>query len=129
ELYERPESLFVAGFIGSPPMNFFELPFLREKGGSALPKLGEGATVIGIRPDRILLERPAAAAIALPAILELTEPVGGESHLHFRLEGSNQLVVVETPGRPNIAEGAEHTLHLEAPAMHAFSGDTGRRVN
>jgi sn-glycerol 3-phosphate transport system ATP-binding protein len=129
DLYERPESLFVAGFIGSPPMNFFELPFLRDKGGSALPQLGDGVSVIGIRPDRILLEKPATPAVAVSAVLELTEPVGGESHLHFRLEGSNQLIVVETPGRPGLAEGAQHSLYLEGSAMHAFNGDTGRRVN
>src|SRR5690606_31005871 len=51
ELYERPASLFVAGFIGSPPMNFFELPFLRDKGGESLPQLPDGASVIGVRPD------------------------------------------------------------------------------
>ena len=129
ELYERPASLFVAGFIGSPPMNFFELPFLRDKGGESLPQLPDGASVIGVRPDGILLQQPATGGIPLSAILELTEPVGGESHLHFRLDGSNQLIIVEIPGRPDIAEGSQQTLYLESRSMHVFNGESGLRLN
>jgi sn-glycerol 3-phosphate transport system ATP-binding protein len=128
ELYEQPASLFVAGFIGSPPMNFFEMDFLREKAGDALPQLGNGVDVVGVRPDSILLQAPAEPAVSLAAVLELTEPVGGESHMHFRLEGSNQLIIVEAHGRPAIAEGAQHTLYLQPGALLGFNSESGLRI-
>ncbi|MHB1103510.1 MAG: sn-glycerol-3-phosphate import ATP-binding protein UgpC [Devosia sp.] len=128
ELYERPASLFVAGFIGSPPMNFFELGYLREKAGSSLPALPEGSDIIGVRPDSIVLSAPQEPSIPLPAIVELIEPVGGESHLHLRLDGTGQLIVVEVAGRPDTAEGATQTVYLKAVALHPFNRETGRRT-
>jgi sn-glycerol 3-phosphate transport system ATP-binding protein len=126
ELYERPASLFVAGFIGTPPMNFFPVGFLREKGQGALDQLPAGARTVGIRPDSLSLYAVADPSIRLEGTLELVEPVGGESHLHMRLE-SGQLVVVEAHGRPDIAEGQKRTLHLPIAALHCFD-EPGRRV-
>ena len=130
ELYERPASLFVAGFIGSPPMNFVPLDYLRERANGALNGLPSGAEVIGVRPDALLLDRPSSAsAVELDATLELIEPVGGESYLHMRLAGSDQLIVVEAHGRPDVAEGASRPLYATAAQFHCFSGETGARVN
>ena len=58
---------------------------------------------------------------------ELTEPVGGESHLHMRLN-SGQLVVLEVHGRPSVAEGETRALHLPISSLHCFAAD-GRRAN
>jgi sn-glycerol 3-phosphate transport system ATP-binding protein len=126
ELYERPASLFVAGFIGTPPMNFFPVAYLRERGKGALDGILAGAVTVGVRPDAIGLDPVGAAAITLGAMLELVEPVGGESHLHVRLEGSNQLAVIEIHGRPQIAEGGKCTLHLPVSALHCFNAEGGR---
>ena len=71
ELYEQPASLFVAGFIGSPPMNFFELGYLREKAGAALPALPAGTDVIGVRPDSITIGSPSEPSIPLGGMVEL----------------------------------------------------------
>jgi sn-glycerol 3-phosphate transport system ATP-binding protein len=128
ELYERPASLFVAGFIGSPPMNFFELGLLREKAGAALPALSDDTDIIGVRPDGIALAEPEEPSIPLKAAVELIEPVGGESHLHLRLESSDQLIVVEVPGRPDLAEGARVTAHLLVRALHPFNRHSGQRT-
>ncbi|HHY48283.1 MAG TPA: sn-glycerol-3-phosphate ABC transporter ATP-binding protein UgpC [Alphaproteobacteria bacterium] len=129
DLYEKPASTFVAGFIGSPPMNFFPLDLLREHGSGAFAALPPGADLVGVRPDGVALAAPAGPAIAIEGTLELVEPVGGESHLHLRLAGSGQLVVVEVPGRPDLAEGQPHRLHLPVPAMHCFKSESGLRVN
>jgi sn-glycerol 3-phosphate transport system ATP-binding protein len=130
ELYENPVSMFVAGFIGSPPMNFLPVTYLREKGQGGLDAIPAAASVIGVRPDAISLEAPAQGqSTKLEATLELVEPVGGESHLHMRLGGSNQLIVVETHGHPDIADGATVPIHLHAGALHAFDSKSGLRVN
>jgi sn-glycerol 3-phosphate transport system ATP-binding protein len=128
ELYEWPASLFVAGFIGSPPMNFFDLGFLKEKAGASLPALSGDTDVIGIRPDSIVLADAAEPSIPLRGTVELIEPVGGESHVHLRLEGSDQLIIVEVPGRPDAAEGTLVTIHLLARALHPFNQQSGRRT-
>jgi sn-glycerol 3-phosphate transport system ATP-binding protein len=128
ELYEKPASLFVAGFIGSPPMNFFPADYLREKGQGALDGLPDAAEVVGVRPDSVSLYAMTDPSIRLEATLELVEPVGGESHLHMRLDGG-QLIVVEAHGRPQIGEGEKRTLHLPIAATHCFTKDTGLRVN
>jgi sn-glycerol 3-phosphate transport system ATP-binding protein len=128
ELYERPASLFVAGFIGTPPMNFFPVGYLREHGKGALDGVPAAAATVGVRPDAISLEPVTVPAIAIGAMLELIEPVGGESHLHMRLDGSNQLVVIEAHGRPAIGEGEKRTLQLPVAALHCFDAE-GRRVN
>ena len=127
ELYERPASLFVAGFIGSPPMNLFEIDFLRAKIGDKLPALPAGTGVVGVRPDDIAIE-PKDGGIPLGSIVELIEPVGGESHLHLRLEGSDRIVVVEVHGRPAVQEGTALTVYLDPAAVHCFSADTGLRL-
>jgi len=130
ELYERPASVFVAGFIGSPPMNFLSVDYLREKARGDLGTVSGAATLIGVRPDAIALAAPGdRPSVMLDATLELVEPVGGESHLHVRLDGSDQLLVVETHGRPDVAEGAPLAVHVAADSVHAFDGQSGLRVN
>ncbi|MBD8065236.1 sn-glycerol-3-phosphate import ATP-binding protein UgpC [Devosia sp. PTR5] len=126
EVYDRPATLFVAGFIGSPPMNLISVEGLASAGQS-LP-LPRGTDIVGIRPDELTLDAPAGAHVALPGTVELLEPIGGESHLHVML-GNGQTVILSVPGRPDIAEGAAVTVHAEHAQMHPFSKETGRRTD
>jgi len=125
-LYERPETLFVAGFIGSPPMNLIELAYLEDAGSINLPK---GTDLVGIRPDTIHLTPPEGAHIVLKATVELYEPIGGETHLHMRLEGSGQLIVAAVPARTAAAEGDNTTLYVSVADLHPFNQETGRRTD
>jgi sn-glycerol 3-phosphate transport system ATP-binding protein len=125
-LYERPATLFVAGFIGSPPMNLVDIDYLRDKGPVALP---EGTDLVGIRPDTIQLTPPEGPHLVLTATVELYEPIGGESHLHMRLDGSGQLIVAAVPARTTVTEGAQTTLHVSVADLHPFSKETGRRTD
>ena len=125
-LYERPATLFVAGFIGSPPMNLIEIDYLRDKGTLTLP---EGSDLVGIRPDTIQLTAPEGPHLVLNATVELYEPIGGESHLHMRLDGSGQLIVAAVPARTAVTEGAKATLHVSMTDLHPFNKDTGRRTD
>ena len=125
-LYERPATLFVAGFIGSPPMNLIEIDYLRDKGALALPS---GTDLVGIRPDTIQLTAPEGPHLVMNATVELYEPIGGESHLHMRLDGSGQLIVAAVPARTAVTEGAKATLYVSMADLHPFNKDSGRRTD
>jgi sn-glycerol 3-phosphate transport system ATP-binding protein len=130
ELYERPASLFVAGFIGSPPMNIFEVETLRNLPGVSIPgSLSQKADVVGVRPDAIRLQAPEGDAIAMKGTVELIEPVGGESHVYLRVEGISDIVILVVQGRASFGEGEMVTLHLPAEALHPFDKSTGLRVD
>ena len=125
ELYERPASLFVAQFIGSPPMNLFELGQLQAAGGPG--ELPTGTELVGVRPDSVLLTDPGRPSVRLEGTVALIEPVGGESHVHLRLE-SGQLIVAEVHGRVGVEEGAATGIWLDQAAMHPFNRTSGLRV-
>jgi len=128
ELYDRPATLFVAGFIGSPPMNLLDATGLAGlAGAAALENLPAGTDIVGIRPDCMALGE--GEGIALSGRIELVEPVGGESHLYLRVEGIDAPLVMVLSGRPALAEGAELAFHLPPAALHPFSSATGRRTD
>ena len=91
--------------------------------------LPAGTDVVGIRPDQLTLEQPTGPSLALAATVELLEPIGGESHLHVRLNSSNQAVILSVPGRPDIAEGAAVTIYALPADLHPFNRESGRRTD
>ena len=129
EVYDRPATLFVASFIGSPPMNLLSLESIAGAPGFDGLNLPMDTNVVGVRPDHLALEQPAGASLALSATVELLEPIGGESHLHVRLNGSNQPVILIVAGRPDISEGSDVTLYVRSADLHPFNRETGRRTD
>ena len=132
DVYSRPVNRFVAGFIGSPPMNFFEG---RADGGrivgdgfsfGAPAGLDEGRTVqVGVRPEDL---RPTGGdSPDLSAEVEVVELLGAEA-LAYLDPGAGQ-VVVRLPGDAAVREG--ETLHLTAdPArLHLFDPQTEERID
>ncbi|NKM54813.1 sn-glycerol-3-phosphate ABC transporter ATP-binding protein UgpC [Rhizobium anhuiense] len=128
-VYDRPASLFVAGFIGSPPMNLVPIDVLRAADGAGTLALPAGTDMVGLRPDALLVARPAEPSVCLNATVELLEPIGGESHLHVRLGEGQQTVVLTVPGRPDFAENANIDIFARVDAMHPFNSDTGKRTD
>ncbi|MET3897975.1 sn-glycerol 3-phosphate transport system ATP-binding protein [Devosia sp. UYZn731] len=129
EVYERPATVFVAGFIGSPPMNLVDLDYLRAQSVGTDLALPNETDLVGIRPDDMVLIGPAEPSIALKATVELLEPVGGESHLHIRLAGSNQLAIVRVPGRPSFVEGSEISVFARISELHPYNRASGNRTD
>jgi multiple sugar transport system ATP-binding protein len=105
-LYERPQTRFVAGFIGSPSMNFINARLERGGGGSSI-RLGvdlklplddgvaEGVEpwidqdlVVGIRPEHITERRPhvVPSQVDFEATVEFVEPMGNDTMVHFRID-------------------------------------------
>jgi sn-glycerol 3-phosphate transport system ATP-binding protein len=126
ELYERPATLFVAGFIGSRPMNLIDRAGLAAADGAAIEARAPGTATIGIRPDAITLTPTGNPAITLPATIELVEPVGAESHVHLRW--ANQMLVAQMRGPLPMADGSAVTIHADLAAIHSFDAK-GRRIS
>jgi sn-glycerol 3-phosphate transport system ATP-binding protein len=126
ELYDRPASLFVAGFIGSPPMNLMPVETLAAIAGATMPELPHGTDIVGIRPDRVVLGT--GEGIALSGTVELIEPVGGESHLYVRVEGIEQALILVQQGRASVGEADRIDFVLPVAALHGFNRESGKRV-
>ena len=138
ELFQRPVNKFVAGFIGSPSMNFLDAQIekrndkkcviLNEKDYIHLTKecadaVNEGQKLcLGIRPQDVILEdsqHPANMHVKVDVI----ETLGWESHVHFQY-GSNQfLAVIEAQRLNGIKEDQEIGLYIAPEAVHLFNLD------
>ena len=126
DLYQRPANEFVAGFLGSPRMNFIPRP----EPGAAAPHqglwslLGDHALArkIGVRPENIRLSMNGAG---LPAHVVLAEQLGDASIVHLRVDGLEDLVVAKLAGaQQRLANGQTVSLHIDNPgAVLAFAGD------
>jgi multiple sugar transport system ATP-binding protein len=140
-LYQQPANRFVAGFLGSPPMNF--LPGRLDPDGVRLDVDGQvlqldGAAapagtagrdlVLGVRPEHLLpADTGAPGGPTLSATLEAIELTGHELHLVFRC-GNHQLIARIAP-RPLPQAGTVLTLRLAPDHLHFFSAESdGRRL-
>jgi multiple sugar transport system ATP-binding protein len=132
-LYERPANRFVAGFIGSPPMNFLEARrdgegAYRLAGGGRVTARGGGAhatVTLGVRPEDVHPAPNGAGMIS--GTVELVERTGAESYLYVRApEG---LVIVKRPGPDAPAPGAAISLEIAADRAHLFDPETERRIS
>ena len=124
ELYAHPATLFVAGFIGSPPTNLVARADLAPEDALRIDQHAPGAATIGIRPDDLSLIEP-SASLALPATIDLIEPVGAESHVHLRWRDRRLVAQLRAP--LSITDGATTTFYAPLAAIHYFDAK-GRRL-
>jgi multiple sugar transport system ATP-binding protein len=136
EIYDRPASLYVAGFVGAPPMNMIEVTLRGEAlviaGSDAvvpLParfrgKTGDGqALVLGIRPEALDLAPGVAPSVTLATQVEVSELTGPELVI-TALIGTQRLTAC-VPPRSSIADGAALNLFFDEDAAHLFDPETG----
>src|SRR5215475_1264070 len=139
DLYYTPGNLFVAGFIGSPAMNFFKATVESIESGRArvagagcssldLParslKVGDALTV-GVRPEH--LARGTGGPFTAEGVVELVERVGESSFAYVR-RADNKLFVAEVRGRQTPTPGERTTLIAAARDVHVFDA-AGLRVS
>ncbi|MBB5209555.1 ABC transporter ATP-binding protein [Chiayiivirga flava] len=139
-LYERPANVFVAGFLGSPAMNFLrgrvgaDGVFDSDAGTIALgdvARLPAGVApgrelVLGLRPEHLQLESGADTRARIDAVLETVEPLGNEMFLNLRL-GGNELVA-RVPPATLPEPGAALRLFFDPARLHAFDAATETRI-
>ena len=135
DLYDRPGNLFVAGFIGSPGMNFVEGVIGHGDQGAVLAcdggVIGVGAqgiaqgrrVTLGIRPEHIELDDQGPITVTVDVI----EPTGAETHLYARLAG--QPLCIASARRLAIQPGHTVRLRLPEPHLHYFDSASGARLN
>jgi sn-glycerol 3-phosphate transport system ATP-binding protein len=111
EVYAKPATTFVAGFIGSPPMNLMPS---REGGRDVL---------LGVRPEH--LEPCAPSAANLTVEVDLIEPLGADTLAHGHVNGTR--VIARLPAATHVAEGTL-PLRYDPANRHYFDPATGARV-
>jgi multiple sugar transport system ATP-binding protein len=125
-LYNRPANVFVAGFIGSPRMNFFAAEVLRQSAGSLL--LPANAHTVGLRPEHVLL----GEAGPLEYRVQQVEQMGSTSLLRGTLAGSAS--ESQTPahfevvinGQTSVKAGQTVRLSMPPAALHFFDEQGAR---
>jgi multiple sugar transport system ATP-binding protein len=132
ELYRNPRNLFVAGFIGSPRMNFIKGQVVRAgensasigfAGAEAIVKAAQGRlrvgdeVTVGIRPEHMAEE--GAQTIPLVGAIDAVERLGEASFVYMKLASGDD-VIVRAPGETSAAPGERYTAHVPAHALHVF---------
>jgi hypothetical protein len=147
DLFERPASLFVAGFLGSPKMNFLQGRLVRQGNGLAV-ELGEGtpalalplsrggngpgagtAIILGLRPEHVGRAQgpvPPAGSVRLETVIELVQPTGARSYASFRLAG--QPVLCELQAHDVSGPGERISVDLNLPRASLFDPATGKAL-
>jgi multiple sugar transport system ATP-binding protein len=132
ELYEQPCNRFVAGFIGSPSMNFMELK-LEQDGGSRLVgdgiqvvlddaqrarlrNLGVEATTVGFRPEHLHLGEPAGPGLRISASVDVVEFLGSDELIHAVSAGRDVVAIVEADAQLAVGD----TVILSAAPRHVY---------
>ena len=145
EVFNHPANLFVAGFIGSPQMNFFEnCQLTKTAGGYTLTVMGETVTLTaeqsaklaaagvesrnvtaGVRPVHISLGES-----GIPAEVDVSELMGSELHLHLAANGQDVVAVIPTANIDPMAY-ARHTavkFGFDAKLVHLFDASTEKNL-
>ncbi|HEX8819805.1 MAG TPA: sn-glycerol-3-phosphate ABC transporter ATP-binding protein UgpC [Archangium sp.] len=144
EVYERPANVFVAQFIGSPPMSFTSATLsangeLLEGDGFKLPvpqslrpvTAGKGGRKlkVGIRPDNIVSPSVTARGETSPleVKVDLVEPLGNEVIVHSRLADNS--IVFRLPPQHSPETGAKLQVLVELESLHLFDAETEQRLS
>ncbi|HEX7967091.1 MAG TPA: sn-glycerol-3-phosphate ABC transporter ATP-binding protein UgpC [Stellaceae bacterium] len=139
DLYDNPVNLFVAGFIGSPAMNFIKGAFRRDGGkawveaadGVRLPAPGNRggrdgqAVVYGVRPEHLAIATNGAGGV--PAAVQVVEPTGADTYVYATLAGI-QVCAVFTE-RHDFRAGELIRLQPQLDVVHLFDAASGRKVD
>jgi sn-glycerol 3-phosphate transport system ATP-binding protein len=130
ELYDRPASMFVAGFIGSPSMNF--LPAEAVNGTVKLASNSEvktssnanGAVVLGVRPEHLSLSENGPFELEV----EMFEQLGANTLVHGCLIGTKTVLVASMPGHVAHDPGVRLRFDAKPEELHLFDAKTEKRI-
>ena len=142
EIYDRPATAFVAGFIGSPPMNMFKGELAPSGRLSTTPQFLSAAVApgrlaeisraypagrpltVGVRPEHLELE-PSGARNGASAKVELIEPLGADTYVYLSCDGIEMMAVAR---RIAVKVGERVGLRVLNEHIHLIDGETGRNL-
>ncbi len=138
-IYNRPANLFVAGFIGSPSMNFLHgatvdggrvfrmgdvsLDLAGYDGGAILTR---EKAILGLRPEHLTIQDRAEPGRTIPAVVEIDEPMGADSLVWLRV--GDVPVSVRVPVENRLVPGRAVHLRVDMPKASIFDAGTEQRV-
>jgi multiple sugar transport system ATP-binding protein len=132
--YDRPNNKFVAGFIGSPSMNFFDIDVVPVDEGvqiaangfeTSLPvAIDGGKYTLGVRPEDLKI---ATDGGHFEAVVDVVEPMGSDNFLYLRPSGGNDEIVARVDSQYHPEQGQTITLAFDLADSHFFD-ETGKRV-
>ena len=133
-VYERPANQFVAGFIGSPTMNFFpvelrgeKIAFAHDGAAVAIDAKSEallrrsGKAVLGVRPEHFAVASDSLDGVGI--VVKLVEPLGSDTLIHFDLAGASAIARVDPALRPKV--GDHLNLRPQPGKTHLFDAGSG----
>ena len=144
EVFDKPANLFVAGFIGTPQMNFFDAELKRDGDKYTVEVCGEqvnltedkqaallrndvksGPVTLGIRPEHIVLAKTGG----IPARVDVSEMMGSSVHLHLTAAGHDAVVIVPTLELDAIPSyGQQVSLELHEDSIHLFDRESEKSL-
>ena len=140
EIYNRPANLFVAGFIGSPSMNFLHGATVDngrafQFGATKIDLAGydggmigdRDKAILGLRPEHLHIQTEAEPGHTSPAMVEIDEPMGADSLVWLEAEGGVQMAV-RVPVERRMAPGTHVHLKVEISKASIFDTVTEQRV-
>ncbi len=137
DVYDQPANVFVAQFIGTPPMNFFDATVTdgrlqARKFSIPLPperNVTNGQKVlVGVRPENILAatEEGRGEIARVQAVVDIVEPIGHQAIVHSRLGDDVLVAAFDSHTMPKVGSSIELTIELEA--VHLFDVGTELRL-
>ena len=143
-VYSNPANVFVAGFIGSPKMNFIDAVIVKEgdnifiKLPNSMIKLNEDKAkriidrgylnkniIMGIRPEHMYYNEK-ETDISLDGVVDFIEMLGSEKYLYLTMEGSTFIARVNSDNV--VKKGDKLRIYLDDRKIHIFDKDSGRLV-
>jgi len=137
EVYDKPANVFVAQFIGTPPMNFFDATVndgRLEAAQFSIPvpagrNVTNGQKVrVGVRPENILAghEQGRGATARLQAVVDIVEPIGHQAIIHSRIGPDVLVAAFDSHNMPRVGDTID--LVIELDALHLFDAVTEQRI-
>ena len=136
KVYQEPETTFVGGFIGSPPMNFLDLRVER-RNGEAVGRLGDAHIAIpettgdrlrlGVRPEDLEVLSAAGSQGGFASEVLVVEPLGPHLQLTARVDG--QMLRVTAPPDLDVRPGSTVTLRPNPVRLRWFDAESGRALH
>jgi multiple sugar transport system ATP-binding protein len=143
ELYEQPQNRFVAGFIGSPAMNFLEFEVKIEDGdvslvggdvdvrlngdqAASLAASGLQRVVLGVRPEHLRLRQESDRGMHVSTVVDVAEFLGNGDLLYATADGVDLVALVDDAKRVSV--GDHVTLHASPGALYFFTTESGEVI-
>jgi len=145
KIYHNPVNKFVAGFMGSPAMNFYDgilkkkkaslvfsspgldLPIPKKK-QKMLAKYHGKSICLGIRPEHITRRQRPGRGVSISASVEVVEPMGNEIYVHFSLGGNGRpsIARIDTSTKPAVGKSLDFSVDMEQ--AHYFDTETEKAI-